>query len=159
LSWGAQDAIRDELRAVSHLDIETGGFLFGLERRLFHAEIVHATGPGPTSRHSRGSVMIGEVADVRAEFGEFTARADLKARGCWHSHPWGSGSPSPADLNAWRIRLEESGWDQWVGVIATRDPDGHGWTYPRFHAWLLRSEHDAPGRWKYVCEPVRVDEL
>jgi proteasome lid subunit RPN8/RPN11 len=99
--------------------------------------------------------MVGEVRDVRAEFGEFTQRANLKHIGCWHSHPWADGEPSRADLNIWRIRLEESGWDQYLGVIATR-AEGHGWMFPRFHGWLIKRNPLEPGR--YVCEAARIRE-
>ena len=113
----AREAIRSEIGAASPLKVETGGFLFAHQRRLFFADICHASGPAPNSRHGRTSVMVGEVC-VPAEFGEFTQRADL-AIGCWHSQPWGDGEPSRADLNVWRTRLEASGWDQYIGVIAT----------------------------------------
>jgi proteasome lid subunit RPN8/RPN11 len=152
----AREAIRSEIGAASPLKVETGGFLFAHQRRLFFADICHASGPAPNSRLGRTSVMVGEVCDVPAEFGEFTQRADLKHIGCWHSHPWGDGEPSRADLNVWRTRLEASGWDQYIGVIATPDPDGHGWAFPRLHAWLLKRNPLDQGR--YVCESARIRE-
>jgi hypothetical protein len=67
--------------------------------------------------------VLGEVADVRAELGEFTQRAKLNTIGDRHSHPSQDGAPSRTELACWRTRLEESGWDQWVGGIATRNPE------------------------------------
>jgi hypothetical protein len=88
LGHAARDAIVEELRDVSRFKIETGGLLFAHQRRRFFADVVKASGPAPNSKHTRTSVEIGSVANVRAEFGEFAARADLKNIGCWHSHPW-----------------------------------------------------------------------
>jgi proteasome lid subunit RPN8/RPN11 len=156
LSIEAREAIRRELSAAAPLQVETGGFLFAHQRRVFFADICHASGPAPNSRHSRTSVMTGEVADVRAEFGEFTQRANLKHIGCWHSHPWGNGEPSRADMKVWRQRLEKSGGDQYLGVIATPE-DGHGSSmFPRLHAWLIRRDSLKPGN--YLCEAARIRE-
>jgi proteasome lid subunit RPN8/RPN11 len=156
LSIEAREAIRRELSAAAPLQVETGGFLFAHQRRVFFADICHASGPAANSEHGRTSVMVGEVADVRAEFGEFTQWADLKHIGCWHSHPWGDGQPSRADLSVWRQRLEKSGWDKYVGVITTPE-DGHGSSmFPRLHGWLLRRDSLKPGN--YLCKPARIRE-
>jgi hypothetical protein len=54
----AREAIRLELGAASQLEVETGGFLFAHQRRLFFADICKASGPAPNSRHGRTSVMV-----------------------------------------------------------------------------------------------------
>ena len=54
-------AIRSEIGAASPLKVETGGFLFAHQRRLFFADICHASGPAPNFPYGRTSVMVGEV--------------------------------------------------------------------------------------------------
>jgi len=156
LSSSARQAIETELCAAAPFDVETGGHLFSHERRALFADVVHASGPAPSSEHSRTSVAIGQVADVRAEFGEFTQRADLRHVGDWHSHPGDSSEPSREDMTTWKARLEKSGGDEYVGVIATRPDDGLGWRSPLLRAWVVRRDWvSPPGR--YVCEPAILD--
>ena len=79
LSAGSQDAVRAKLHAASPRGLETGGYLFARQRLPFFADVVHASGPAPTSQHTRTSVILGTPNQVRAEFGEFLARADLES--------------------------------------------------------------------------------
>ena len=39
-----------------------------------------------------------------------------------------------------------------VGVIATRDPDGYGWSFPHLTAWLCYRDQDGAA----VIEPAKI---
>lgn len=148
--------IEDELRLMSRYRVETGGLLLSFNpNRVMSSRVIHATGPAPNAKHGRDSVTLGRSSDIEASLPELMQRANFVTVGLWHSHPGDDGRPSRTDMETWAHELKRSGRSRYVGLIATRDTEGHGWMFPKFSAWVCRT--DGPGR-RYVVEPARICE-
>jgi integrative and conjugative element protein (TIGR02256 family) len=105
IAAGALDVMRSEAVASSHLlggRAETGGLLLG------HADdaarvvwIDLASGPPPDSERSSGRFRHG-IEGVKELIADVEARSAglLRFLGMWHTHPYGSTSPSEVDRKA-----------------------------------------------------------
>lgn len=71
--------------------------------------------------------------------------------GHWHTHPTGSGVPSPQDIQAWASGALYPN-KTFIGIIAVRGGE-LGWMAPRLHGWVTRRK---PG-W-IGCELLRLFE-
>ena len=154
LSRGAVKAIEEELGLMSPHRVETGGFLWAVQRPMSSswASVEMATGPANNSRHGSHSVILGRAEDIKAQLPSFLSH--MRYVGNWHSHPHpDSSQPSTADREAWAARLKQIGWSRYISLIATPSP-GIGWMYPELHAWVTRTN----GRGGYVIEPARIDK-
>lgn len=138
--------------------VETGGWLFAHYRPSYRQVIVvHASDSGPASKHWSGRVELSTVAEVEAEFDEWTARAGLRLVGSWHTHDgYGNGVPSPQDLRSGAGMLEETGLLNWTELIVTPSRE-IGWLSPEFHGWVVwRSVDPETLERPLVCDPATV---
>jgi hypothetical protein len=152
LTYETRRAIEREIRAEAPRGLETGGLLYSLyppgRDRLL---VSYATGPAHNSRHSRHSVVIGSIAAVEAGLPDFIRRQGMLCVGTFHTHPSFDAEPSATDRRSWVSMLCRA-QPSFIGVIATRDPDGHGWSFPQLHAWLCYRDEDGVA----VIEPARI---
>lgn len=116
-----------EVRAIAALSaqcgaVETGGDLFGLERRDKTLVVMLALGAGPGATH--------EAAHFRQDIVHFRAVTASTARhfgieliGGWHWHrDLGIDHPSPGDLAQVRSVTRKNNIQRWAEIITTHEP-------------------------------------
>jgi hypothetical protein len=134
-------------------EVESGGWLYAhCPADNESVAIVHASGPGPTASHGRGTVRLSNPGDIEADFEDFLVRARLVRCGDWHSHPWRDPVPSRRDLVVWAQHADDSGRLPYAAVIVI--PGEAGWMAPEYAGWVIRED----GNGVLVCEPAKIDE-
>ena len=134
---------------------ETGGLLLGARTFSWQAlRIVDATGPGPNATRARTEFLPDAAHDLDVEQRYLRVLGGEGARlGHWHTHSAGSGTPSPADLQAWHTWCEMLDDARSVGVIVTPDRD-RGWHRPHLDGWVLQRRDDGLCS---ICRPVALE--
>ena len=116
--------------------------------------IVDATGPGPNATRTRTEFLPDAAHDLDVERRYLRVLGGEGARlGHWHTHSAGSGTPSPADLQAWHTWCEMLDDARSVGVIVTPDRD-RGWHRPHLDGWVLQRRDDGLCS---ICRPVALE--
>ena len=120
---------------------ETGGTLFGSTGHEL-VEVIAASGPGPGA--GRGLDFYRRDGAHDLAIAEEMAEAGLTVVGSWHSHPRGSGVPSPEDLKSFSSsrRALEPGCYLAVLGVRTRSE----W---RLVGWVTRAAGSID-----ICEPT-----
>lgn len=163
LSHGAVKRIREEIYAEAVRGWETCGHLWAHRPADDGMAVVcHASAPPADARHRPISTVMGSIRQAEAELPDFVR---LTCVGHWHTHPGNdNGKPSRTDMESW-ADLTCRALPDFVGVIATKGPDGYGWSWPDLHAWhvhrggsLLSGQTQAPSRQVRTCpDIVRTD--
>jgi Prokaryotic homologs of the JAB domain len=154
----AQREIEDERRRVCRdagREIEAGGWLLACYRpRTWSTviEIAHTTWAGPGAVANENSFVHGDPYAAQAELPDCLRW--MSRVGDWHSHPGGTLTPSPSDLQCWARRADELGISHYIGVLVAPAAEG-GWTYPRYSAWVVERV-GIPAR--PICREARLEE-
>ena len=144
-----RDRMHDVIRSAAPYRVETGGLLYSLHQPTWRAvSVCYATPPGPNSRHSLDSVHLSSLAAIEREMPDFLSH--LAWVRDWHTH-FGRHEPSRADRQSWVDCLRRSRMPYFVGLICTRDDEGHGWMFPFGHAYVTFKEGG-----RTVCERVPI---
>lgn len=122
---------------------ETGGALLGW-RGDGGVVVARVLGPGPLARHNRRSFM--PDGDWQQSEGERIYRDSgrtIAYLGDWHTHPWGTPSPSAQDMETVQMIATDSAFRVPSPLYAIA---GRGWSWKRRPAWRLcvwewRDEH------------------
>jgi hypothetical protein len=151
LSSASKEAIEAEILHVRRQgDWEAAGFLFAPKRPSYRSDSVSvclATHAGDDSRHSWGSVQLGDPYELQASFPPELQH--VMRVGDWHSHNIPeSDVPSETDMRAWAGNCDALALPFYVGVIASPARDG-GWMLRSLTPWVTRRE-GYPS--KLVCE-------
>lgn len=137
------DQIRREFSWARQQGVETGGYLWShYENRDDEALVAYVSDPASYSRHSNGSVKLGDPYDVRRELPDWLPRSELELAGDWHLHPSSDARPSKTDLDTWAARLRTSGGRAYASVIVT----------PGFKVIAAEPELSLAAAVKAVCE-------
>ncbi|MGZ4344166.1 MAG: Mov34/MPN/PAD-1 family protein [Solirubrobacteraceae bacterium] len=144
VSRRALEAIVADVAPVGDL-VESGGILLGVRPKPGVLLVTDAGGHGERAERRPSSYRHDAAHDIQLaqRLGQW---AGLEEIGAWHSHPSGTETPSPADLQLWAGMCELVGkyrQDPYVGVIITAlpipgYPDQRDWRNPTLNAWVTK---------------------
>jgi len=103
--------------------LESGGYLYAHQPNRHSSTLVClVTGPGPSSRHGRGSLQLSDPREVEAEFPDWLPAENFVRVGDFHSHPSGCPTPSRVDREAWAGTLRNRRHPTYASIIVTPSP-------------------------------------
>lgn len=121
---------------------ETGGVLFGSTGHEL-VEVLAASGPGPGAGRGLDFYRSDGAHDLAVA--EEMAERGLSIVGEWHSHPRGSGMPSPEDLQTFSGRRRALDLERYLTVLAAQTRAG--W---ELVGWVTRAAGKVD-----ICRPAR----
>ena len=126
------------------------------------SEHPNRTSAVPSQRVPRVTAVHGFISRTRSRHGGKRERhtGALRATGTRTPLPPGT-LPSEGDMRGWAGVLDRYCFPRYFGILVTRGEDGSGWTWPRFHGWMVRREYPSnrlvwspPGSWRSDVQRV-----